>query len=67
MPIVADEDTLKVVAVKEETVGEPEGLIWSCPRELKVRVALSIEGIEFSLVRLPIQLTYMGEPVPFTK
>jgi len=56
-----------VVAVKEETVGEPEGLIWSCPRELKVRVALSIEGIEFSLVRLPIQPTYIGEPVPFTK
>ena len=56
-----------MVAVKEETVGEPEGLICSCPEALKVRVALSIEGIWFSLVRLPIQVTYIGEPVPLTK
>jgi len=64
---VADEDTLRFVAVKLETVGEPEGLTCSCPRELKVRVALSMEGMELSLVRLPIYIAYMGEPVPFTK
>jgi len=56
-----------VFGFKLETVGEPEGLICSCPRELKVRVALSMEGMELSLVRLPIQATYMGEPVPLTK
>ena len=56
-----------VFGFKLETVGEPEGLICSCPRELKVRVALSMEGIWLSLVRLPIQPTYMGEPVPLTK
>jgi hypothetical protein len=54
VPIVADEDTLRVVAVKEETVGEPEGLIWSCPLALKTRVELSIDGIWLSFVRLPI-------------
>jgi len=43
-----------VVAAKEETVGEPEGLIWSCPLALKTRVELSIEGIWLSFVRLPI-------------
>ena len=56
-----------MVAVKEETVGEPEGLICSCPEALKVRVALSMEGMELSLVRLPILVAYIGDPVPFTK
>ena len=44
-----------VFGFKLETVGEPEGLICSCPRELKVRVALSMEGMELSLVGYPFR------------
>jgi len=45
-----------VVAVRLETVGEPEGLMTSCPLELKVRVEKSTGGTWSSLLIVPIYL-----------